>query len=75
MLHAVDRLRPIADGFGITMGQLALAWVLRQETVSSAIIGASQPAQIDENVAAADIVLDQDTLQAIDEATGAVAQR
>ena len=75
ILRAVDRLRPIAAGLGVTMGQLAIAWVLRQETVCSAITGASQPAQIDENVAAADIVLDHATLQAIDEATGAVAQR
>jgi aryl-alcohol dehydrogenase-like predicted oxidoreductase len=75
VLAAVQRLRPIADGLGITMSQLALAWVLRQENVSSAIIGASRPEQIDENVAALDVRLDESTLQAIDEAVGSVAQR
>ncbi len=73
VLQAVDRLRPIADGLGITMSQLALAWVLRQHGVSSAIIGASRPEQIDENVKAADISLDQATLRAIDEVIAPVA--
>ena len=73
VLLAVDRLRPIADGLGITMGQLALAWVLRQKGVSSAIIGASRPEQIDENVKAADVTLDQATLHAIEEIITPVA--
>jgi len=74
VLQAVEGLRPIAEGMGITMSQLALAWVLRQENVSSAIIGASRPEQIDDNAAAAEIVLDEPTLQAIDEAVGPVVQ-
>src|SRR5438874_9291393 len=55
VLAAVQRLRPIADGLGITMAQLALAWVLRQENVASAIIGASRPEQVAENAAASGI--------------------
>jgi 1-deoxyxylulose-5-phosphate synthase len=72
VLEAVQRLRPIADGLGITMAQLALAWVLRRPEVASAIIGASRPEQVEENAAASGIELDEETLQAIDEAVGAV---
>src|SRR3954471_13299009 len=52
ILEAVQRLRPVADGLGVTMAQLALAWVLRQPNVASAIIGASRPDQVDDNCAA-----------------------
>ena len=68
VLEAVQRLRPIADGLGITMAQLALAWVLREPNVASAIIGASRPQQVEDNAAASGIELDEDTLAAIDEA-------
>jgi aryl-alcohol dehydrogenase-like predicted oxidoreductase len=68
VLEAVQRLVPIAEGLGITMAQLALAWVLREENVASAIIGASSPEQVEENAAASGIELDEATLQAIDEA-------
>ena len=74
VLQAVEGLQPIAKGLGVTMSQLALAWVLRQENVSSAIIGASRPEQIDDNAAAADLMLDEATLRAIDEAVGPVVQ-
>ena len=70
VLTAVDRLRPIASAAGITMAQMALAWVLRDEVVTSAIIGATRPAQVDDNAAAAGITLDADTLAAIDDALG-----
>jgi aryl-alcohol dehydrogenase-like predicted oxidoreductase len=72
VLAAVQRLRPIADGLGITMAQLALAWVLREENVASAIIGASRPEQVEDNAAASGIELDEATLRAIDEALGDV---
>jgi 1-deoxyxylulose-5-phosphate synthase len=72
-LDAVDRLRPIADEAGLTMSQLALAWVLRQGNVASAIVGASRPEQVFENAAAADVRLSDDTLRAIDEALLLVA--
>ena len=68
VLRAVQRLAPIAEGLGITMAQLALAWVLREENVASAIIGASRPEQVDENAAASGIELGEVTLEAIDDA-------
>lgn len=52
VLQAVERLRPLAQQAGLTMGQFALAWVLREPNVASAIIGASRPEQVEENAAA-----------------------
>jgi aryl-alcohol dehydrogenase-like predicted oxidoreductase len=72
VLEAVQRLRPIADGLGITMARLALAWVLREPNVASAIIGASRPEQVEDNAAASGIKLDEQTLAAIDEAVAGV---
>jgi aryl-alcohol dehydrogenase-like predicted oxidoreductase len=68
VLEAVQRLRPIADDLGISVAQLALAWVLRRPEVASAIIGASRPEQVEENAAASGVELDGPTLAAIDEA-------
>jgi len=73
VLEAVQRLAPIAEGLGITMAQLALAWVLREPNVASAIVGASRPAQVHDNAAASDIVLDAPALEAIDDALAPVA--
>ncbi len=70
VLAAVQRLRPVADDLGLTMAQLALAWVLREENVASAIIGASRPDQIDENVGAVGVTLDDGVLAQIDEFLG-----
>ena len=67
ILEAVDRLRPVAEGAGLTMSQLALAWILRQPNVASAIVGATRPEQVRENVAAAGVTLSDDTLRAIDD--------
>jgi aryl-alcohol dehydrogenase-like predicted oxidoreductase len=67
LLDAVQDLRPIADELGITMAQLAVAWVLREPGVSSAIVGASRPEQVDENVAASGIELAPEVLSRIDE--------
>ena len=75
VLKAVQRLAPIAEGLGITMAQLALAWVLREENVAAAIIGASRPEQVEENAAASGISLDDATLAAIDDAVGDVVVR
>jgi aryl-alcohol dehydrogenase-like predicted oxidoreductase len=72
VLEAVQRLRPLADGLGITMAQLALAWVLREPNVASAITGASRPEQVEANAAASGIKLDEETLAAIDEAVAGV---
>jgi aryl-alcohol dehydrogenase-like predicted oxidoreductase len=68
-LEAVDRLRPIAEAEGISMVQLALAWVLREQNVAAAIVGASRPEQVHAN-AAAGIELSADVIAAIDEALG-----
>ncbi|MGO9248942.1 MAG: aldo/keto reductase family protein [Solirubrobacteraceae bacterium] len=75
VLEAVQRLRPVADGAGLTMAQLALAWVLREPNVASAIVGASRPEQVHANASASGIVLSEDTLAAIDEALGDVVVR
>jgi 1-deoxyxylulose-5-phosphate synthase len=72
VLEAVERLRPLADTLGITMAQLALAWVLRRREVACAIIGASRPEQVEENAAASGIELDDETLSAIDAAVAPI---
>jgi aryl-alcohol dehydrogenase-like predicted oxidoreductase len=75
VLEAVQRLVPVAEEAGLTMAQLALAWVLRRQNVASAIVGASRPEQVHANASASGIVLDEDTLAAIDTALGDVVQR
>lgn len=70
VLEAVQRLKPVAAGAGLTMAQLALAWVLRERNVASAIIGASRPEQVDDNAAASGLRLTDDVLVAVDEAVG-----
>jgi len=65
-LSAVDGLRSVASEAGLSMPQLALAWVLRQENVSSAIIGASRPEQVDDNAAASGAELSADMVSEID---------
>ena len=70
VLEAVERLRPVAEQAGLTMPQLALAWVLREPNVASAIVGASRPEQVHANASASGIVLSADTLAAVDEALG-----
>ena len=68
VLERVQRLRPIADGLGITIGQLALAWALNEPNLASVIVGASRPEQVAENAGASGVELDAGTLRAIDEA-------
>jgi aryl-alcohol dehydrogenase-like predicted oxidoreductase len=75
VLEAVQRLQPIADAAGLTLAQLALAWVLRQGNVASAIVGATRPEQVHANASASGIALDAATLEAIDAALGDVAVR
>jgi voltage-dependent potassium channel beta subunit len=70
-LDKVERLSAVAAQAGITMAQMALAWILHHQEISSVIIGASRPEQVEENVKAADIVLTADTVQAIEEVLGA----
>jgi 1-deoxyxylulose-5-phosphate synthase len=68
ILEAVDRLRPVAEGAGLTLSQLALAWILRRRNVAAAIVGATRPEQVHENAAAAGVTLSDNTLAAIDDA-------
>ncbi|MFL5941941.1 MAG: aldo/keto reductase family protein [Gaiellaceae bacterium] len=67
LLERVQRLRAVADELGLSMAQLALAWVLREENVASAIIGATRPEQVEDNTAASGVELDSATLSRIDE--------
>jgi aryl-alcohol dehydrogenase-like predicted oxidoreductase len=74
VLEAVERLKPVAEDAGITMAQLALAWVLREPNVASAIVGASRPEQVEANASASGIELSEDTLRAVDEAVSGVVK-
>ena len=69
-LQAVQKLAPIADEAGMTMAEMALAWVLRRDELASAIIGASRPEQGHANAAASGVELSADTLAAFDDALG-----
>ena len=73
ILEAVQRLAQFAEGLGITTAQLALAWVLREPNVASAIVGASRPEQVDANAAASGVELEAGTLRAIDAALAGVS--
>jgi aryl-alcohol dehydrogenase-like predicted oxidoreductase len=75
VLSAVQNLKPIADSEGLTLAQLAVAWVLQNPNVSSAIIGASKPSQIKENVKASGVKLSADTMKAIDKALGTLPEK
>jgi aryl-alcohol dehydrogenase-like predicted oxidoreductase len=70
VLTRVQQLRPIADDLGVSMAQLALAWVLHNENVASAIIGASRPQQVIDNVKAVGVTLDDDVRARIDDVLG-----
>lgn len=68
LLTAVEQLKPVAADLGLTMAQMALAWVLRRNEAASAIIGASRPDQIADNVRAIGVRLSEDVLTRIDQA-------
>ncbi len=70
LLERVQQLRPVAEELGLSMAQLALAWVLREQNVASAIIGASRPEQVEDNAGASGVELDPATLERIDEILG-----
>jgi aryl-alcohol dehydrogenase-like predicted oxidoreductase len=74
VLTAVAKLEPIAADMKLTMAQLAIAWVLSNDNVASAIVGATRPEQITENAKAAGITLPEDVLSAIDYALGDLVQ-
>ena len=75
LLERVQRLRPLAGAAGLSMAQLAIAWTLQTDGVSSAIIGASRPEQVTENAAAAGIRVDPATLAQIDDLLGDLVDR
>ncbi|MEU7487242.1 aldo/keto reductase family protein [Streptomyces sp. NPDC042319] len=75
VLERVQQLRPLADDAGLSLAQLAVAWVLQNRNVSAAIIGASRPEQVTENVQAAGVRLEADLLKAMEEILAPVATR
>ncbi|CAD5995871.1 aldo/keto reductase family protein [Agreia sp. COWG] len=75
VLERVQQLQPIAHDMGLTMAQLAIAWVLQNKNVASALMGASRPEQVESNVKAAGVTLDADILTRIDEALEGVVVR
>jgi len=75
VLEKVQQLKPLADEAGLTMAQLAVAWVLANPNVSAAIVGASRPEQVRDNAAAAGKKLEPELLQRIDEVLGDVVDR
>jgi voltage-dependent potassium channel beta subunit len=75
VLERVQDLRPIADDAGLSLAQLAVAWVLQNDNVAAAIIGASRPEQVTDNVKASGVRLDEATMKAIDEIVDPVVER
>ena len=75
VLTAVTGLEPITAELGLTMAQLAVAWVLQNDNVSAAIVGASRPEQLRENVKAAGVVLPAAVLERIDVVLAGVIER
>ncbi|MDF2708885.1 MAG: aldo/keto reductase [Nonomuraea muscovyensis] len=75
VLTRVQELKPIAADLGLSMAQLAVAWVLQNPNVSSAIVGASRPDQVRDNVKAAGVKLDTDVLKRIDDVLGPIIER
>jgi voltage-dependent potassium channel beta subunit len=75
VLRAAQKLRPVAEQAGLTMAQLAIAWVLQNRNVSAAIVGATRPEQLADNVKAAGVKLDTDVLKAIDEVLDPIVER
>jgi aryl-alcohol dehydrogenase-like predicted oxidoreductase len=75
VLTRVQELKPIAEELGLTMAQLAVAWVLQNDNVSAALVGASRPEQVEENVKAAGVVIPDEAMKRIDEALGDVVVR
>jgi aryl-alcohol dehydrogenase-like predicted oxidoreductase len=75
ILERVQKLKPIADDAGLSMAQLALAWVLQNDNIAAAIVGASRPEQIKDNAGATGVRLEPELMKRIDEALGDVVER
>ena len=75
VLELVQQLVPLAQEAGISMAQMAVAWVLRNDNVASAIVGATKPEQLEDNVGAVDVTLDDDLVARIDQILEPVVER
>ena len=75
MLTRVQGLQPIAQELSLSLAQLAVAWVLQNENVATAIIGASRPEQVRENVAASGVVIPEELMRRIDDVLGDAVER
>jgi aryl-alcohol dehydrogenase-like predicted oxidoreductase len=75
ILERVQKLKPIADDAGLSMAQLALAWVLQNDNVAAAIVGATKPEQVKDNAGASGVRLEPELMARIDEALGDVVER
>ena len=75
VLTRVQKLKPIADDAGLTMAQLAVAWVLQNDNVAAALVGASRPEQVSENVKAAGVQIPAELMARIDEVLGDAVER
>jgi aryl-alcohol dehydrogenase-like predicted oxidoreductase len=75
LLERVQGLAPVAADAGLSMAQLAVAWVLQNKNVAAAIIGATRPEQVTENVAASGVTLDAEIMTRIDDALGDIVER
>ena len=75
VLEPVQKLAPVADEMGLTMAQLAIAWVLQNDNVAAALVGASRPEQVSENVKAAGVQIPAELMSRIDEVLGDVVER
>ena len=75
VLTRVQELKPVADELGLTMAQLAVAWVLQNDNVAAALVGASRPEQVSENVKAAGVKIPAELMTKIDDALGDVVER
>ena len=75
VLTRVQQLKPVADELDLTMAQLAVAWVLQNDNVAAALVGASRPEQVSENVKAAGVKIPAELMAKIDDALGDVVER
>jgi len=74
VLRRVQAIKPIAESLDLTMAQLAIAWVLQNDNVAAALVGASRPEQVTENVKAAGVRIPEDAMRQIDEALGDIVE-
>ena len=74
LLGRVQELKPVASDLGLSMAQLAVAWVLQNDNVATAIIGASKPSQVEDNAGASGVTLEADVLSRIDEVLGDIPE-